>query len=73
MYWIDRDILQIASKLTSTLKFHVVEIKFREAMHFPGATPEEDVLSGPVTLYRAERVDPNERIGSYPEEERQIS
>jgi hypothetical protein len=50
--------------VTSTLKFHVVEVEFRGAMHFPGATPEEDVPSGLVTLYKAERVDPNEHIGS---------
>jgi hypothetical protein len=64
MYWIDHNILQIATGLTSTLKFHVAEIEFREAMHFPGATPEEYVPSAPVTLYKAERVNPNEHIGS---------
>ena len=62
----DHDILQIPSGLTSTLKFHVAKVEFREAMHFPGATPEEVVPSGPITLYRAESVDPNERIGSCP-------
>jgi hypothetical protein len=35
-------------------------------MHFPGATPKDDVPSGPVTMYKAERADPNERIGSQP-------
>jgi hypothetical protein len=66
MFWIDHEILQIPSGLTSTLKFHVAEVEFRGTMHFPGATPEEDIPSGPVTLYKAERVDPKERIGSCP-------
>ena len=66
MYWIHHDILQVPSGLNTTLKFHVADVEFRDAMHFPGATPKEDVPSGPVTLYKAERVDPNERIGSRP-------
>jgi hypothetical protein len=66
MYWINHEILQVASGLSSTLKFHVVEVEFREAMHFPGAIPKEDVPSAPITLYKAERVDPNERIRSCP-------
>jgi hypothetical protein len=73
MYWIDHDILQVASGLSSTLIFHVAEVEFREAMHFHGATPEEDVPSAPVALYKAERVDPNEQIGSCPQREHQIS
>jgi hypothetical protein len=64
--WINEDILQVASGLTTTLKFYVVEVEFREAMHFPGAVPEEDVSYAPITLYKAERVDPNERIRSRP-------
>jgi hypothetical protein len=64
--WINDDILQVASSLTSTLKFHVAEVAFREAMHFPRATPEEDVPIAPMAMYKAERVDPNERIGSRP-------
>jgi hypothetical protein len=56
----------VPSRLTFTVKFHVVEVEFREAMHFPGATPIKEVPSGPITLYKAERVDANERIGSCP-------
>jgi hypothetical protein len=67
MFGIDHEILQIPSGLTSTLKFHVAEVEFRGAMHFPGATPEEDVPSDLVTLYKVEHVDPNERIGSCPQ------
>jgi hypothetical protein len=66
MFWISHDILQVVSGLTTTLKFHVADVEFRNAMHFLGATPKEDVPSGPITLYKAERVDPNERIGSCP-------
>jgi hypothetical protein len=66
MYWIHHDILQLPSGLNTTLKFHVADVEFRDAMHFPGATPKEDVPSGPVTLYKAERVDPNEKLGSRP-------
>ena len=66
MFWIDHDILQVSSGLTSTLKFHVAEVEIREAMHYPRATPAEEVPSGPITLYKAERVDANERIGSCP-------
>jgi hypothetical protein len=66
MYWIHHDILQVPSGLNTTLKFHVADVEFRDAMHFPGATPKDDVPFGPVTLYKAERVGPNERIGSWP-------
>jgi hypothetical protein len=48
------------------LKFHVAEVEFREAMHFPGAIQEEDIPFAPITLYKAEPVDPDERIGSRP-------
>jgi hypothetical protein len=58
MFWIDHDILQVPSGLTSTLKFHVAEVEFREAMHFPGATPAEEVPSCLITLYKADALMP---------------
>jgi predicted metallopeptidase len=53
MYWINHDILQVASNISSTLRLHVANIEFRETMHFPGAVREEEVPSAPMTLYKA--------------------
>jgi hypothetical protein len=64
MYWINHDILQVASGISMTLRLHVADVEFREAMHFPRAVPEEEVPSALITFYKAERVDPNEIIGS---------
>jgi hypothetical protein len=66
MYWINHDILQVASEISSTLRLHVADVDFWEALHFPGDVPEEEVPSVPITLYKVERVDLNERIGSFP-------
>jgi hypothetical protein len=54
MYWINHDILQVASGISTTLRLHVADVEFREAIHFLGAVPEEEVPSALVTLYKVE-------------------
>jgi hypothetical protein len=49
--WINEDILQVSSGLSTTLKFHVTEVEFREAMHFPGAILEERTFPLPQLPY----------------------